>query len=169
MEPILGMIILFGGNFAPRGWAFCDGTLLRIPSNTALFALLGTIYGGDGRTTFALPDLRGRVPVHFGGGPGLTNSALGKRAGREAITLEAENLPAHSHTLNAADDNNVSTRSRGAMLGTAAIYGTDSTTTVSLGPDSISTVGRNVPINIRQPMLAMNYIIAINGIFPSRD
>ncbi|MGC4087610.1 MAG: tail fiber protein [Polyangiaceae bacterium] len=99
MEPFIGMIIVFAGNFAPRGWALCNGQLLPIAQNTALFSILGTTYGGDGRTTFALPDLRGRVPVHPGQGPGLSNYSLGQVSGTETVTLTTQNLPAHTHTF----------------------------------------------------------------------
>ena len=97
MDPFIGEIVMFGGNFAPRGWAFCDGQLLAIASNTALFSVLGTTYGGDGRTTFALPDLRGRVPIHPGHGPGLSAYALGQKGGTETVTLTQNQMPSHSH------------------------------------------------------------------------
>ena len=102
-EPFVGEIRMFAGNFAPRGFAFCDGQLLAISQNDALFALLGTTYGGDGRTTFALPDLRGRVPVHAGSGPGLTRRTLGQRAGSEQETLTLSQIPAHNHNMRALD------------------------------------------------------------------
>src|SRR5512140_216933 len=102
--PFIGEIVMFAGNFAPRSWALCNGQLLPIAQNTALFSILGTTYGGDGRTTFALPDLRGRVPVHPGQGPGLSNYVLGEMAGTENTTLLINNMPAHNHTLNAVSD-----------------------------------------------------------------
>jgi len=98
-EPFIGEISMFGGNFAPRNWAFCDGQLLAISQNTALFSLLGTIYGGDGRTTFALPDLRGRVPIHSGNGPGLSNYRVGQKGGTETVTLNVTQIPSHNHTV----------------------------------------------------------------------
>ena len=98
-EPFIAEIIMFGGNFAPRGWAFCDGQLLSISSNTALFSILGTTFGGDGRTTFALPDMRGRVSVHPGTGPGLSNRRLGERGGTETVGLNASQIPSHNHTF----------------------------------------------------------------------
>ena len=99
VEPYIAEIVLFGGNFAPRGWAFCDGSLLSIAQNTALFSLLGTTYGGNGQTTFALPDLRGRVAIHAGQGPGLTPRDLGESFGTEQVTLTVAQLPAHSHSV----------------------------------------------------------------------
>ena len=98
MDPFLAEIVMFGGNFNPRGWAFCDGQLLPIAQNQALFSLLGTIYGGDGRTTFALPGLRGRTPIHAGRGPGLTDRRLGSRGGSETVTLNTTQIPSHNHS-----------------------------------------------------------------------
>ena len=100
-EPFIGEIRMFAGSFAPRGWALCDGQLLAVSQNDALFSLLGTIYGGDGRTTFGLPDMRGRIPIHFGSGPGLTPRTLGNKFGSEHETLITNQLPSHSHTLQA--------------------------------------------------------------------
>ena len=100
-SPFIGQITLFAGNFAPRGWAFCNGQLLSIAQNTALFSILGTTYGGNGQTTFALPDLRGRVPVHAGQGPGLSNYDLGQQGGAESVTLTTAQMPAHTHPANA--------------------------------------------------------------------
>ncbi len=99
MDPFIGEIIMFGGNFAPRSWALCDGQLLPINQHSALFSILGTIYGGDGRTTFALPDLRGRAAIHAGHGPGLSDRRLGSRSGTETTTIQIHNLPVHSHTV----------------------------------------------------------------------
>jgi microcystin-dependent protein len=98
-EPFVGEIRMFAGNFAPRGWSFCNGQLMAISQNSALFSLIGTIYGGDGRTTFALPDLRGRVPLHAGEAPGLSHYALGQRGGAEQVALSVEHLPNHNHAL----------------------------------------------------------------------
>ena len=127
MDPLLGSIILFAGNFTPRGWAACNGQILSIAQNNALFALLGTTYGGDGMTTFALPDLRGRVPIGFGQGNGLTNVALGEAAGAEKITLTVAQMPQHSHTLNGAgNDANASDPTNAVMAktgGLSNIYG----------------------------------------------
>src|SRR3954465_13916452 len=110
--PFIGQISLFGGNFAPRGWAFCKGQLLAISQNTALFSILGTTYGGNGQTTFALPDLRGRVPIHFGQGPGLSSYALGETGGAETTTLTVNELPAHTHAVSPRASNNAQTTNR---------------------------------------------------------
>lgn len=169
MEPYLAQIMLFGGNFAPRGWAFCDGQLLSISSYTALFSLLGTTYGGDGRTTFGLPDLRGRVPMHAGTGPGLTPRQIGQKVGEEQVTLTAAQMPAHSHelsVLNATADND---RPANDLLARSQIYSATTTPTVALNPASISTTGGSQAHDNMQPTLCINYIIALEGIFPSRN
>ena len=173
MDPFLGQIIMFGGNFAPRSWALCDGQLLPISSYTALFSILGTTFGGDGRTTFGLPDLRGRVPVHQGSGPGLPQVQLGQKGGAAANTLTVGNLPAHSHTAQlmattgAAEDDGPS----GNVLAKAGteIYGTGAN--AQMGDDSIKVdqTGSNQPVNNMQPYQAVNYIICLQGTFPSRS
>lgn len=174
-EPFLGEIKMFGGNFAPRGWSFCAGQLLPISQNTALFSLLGTIYGGDGRTTFALPELRGRVPIHMGQGPGLPNHPIGQRAGAEQTTLTEAQIPAHNHaaTLHAADESAHTSSPDGnvlAVTGANNTYHTGSTDT-AMGASSISgqNTGGSQPHNNMQPYLAINFIIALVGIFPSRN
>ena len=116
-EPFVGEIRMFAGNFAPRGWAFCDGQLLAVSQNDALFSLLGTIYGGDGRTTFGLPDLRGRVPIHAGSGPGLSPRRLGAKAGAENVTLTVNQLPSHSHRLSGSANLASESRPEGNVLG----------------------------------------------------
>lgn len=172
MDPYLAQIILFAGNFAPRGWAFCDGQLLPITSNTALFSLLGTTYGGDGRTTFGLPDLRGRAPVHAGQGPGLQNLPLGQHGGTETHTLTVAELPSHQHgfkqpcgssAVNASDNpaNKVS-----APAG-EDIYG-DATANTFMSPGVTDAAGSGQAFSVQQPYLALNYIIALVGTFPSR-
>ena len=175
MEPFIAQIILFGGNFAPRGWAFCDGQLLPIAENSALFSILGTTYGGDGRTTFALPDLRGRAPIHAGNGPGLSDHRLGSRAGTENNTLTTAQIPSHNHApqLHAVSEDGTT------QVPTDANHADDTRgqpykpggTLVNMATDSISSsnVGGNQPISNMQPYLAMNYIIALQGIFPSRN
>lgn len=169
MEPFIAQIMLFGGNFAPRGWAFCDGQLLAISSNSALFSLLGTSYGGDGRTTFGLPDLRGRVPMHAGTGPGLTSRRIGQTTGVEDVTLTAAQMPSHSHevsVLNAPADND---RPSGDLLARSSIYSATTTPTVALNPATIARTGGNQSHENMQPTLCINYIIALQGIFPSRS
>ena len=170
-DPLLGSIMLFAGNFAPRGWAFCDGQLLPISSYTALFSILGTTYGGDGRTTFALPDLRGAVPMGARQGPGLTNRQLGSRTGTETTTLTVNNLPSHNHGLvgssspgsSSSPDGNVPAVNRDGILH----YGSEPN--ANMNTAGISNTGGNQPANNMQPSLALNYCIALQGIFPSRS
>jgi microcystin-dependent protein len=173
MDPLLASIVLFAGNFAPRGWLFCEGQILSISQNTALFSLLGTTYGGDGRSTFALPDLRGRVPIHPGTGPGLSNYILGEMAGTENTTLLINNMPAHNHTLNAVSDAGDTAAPAGALpANTGALdkeYKAAAGTGVAMKATAIGITGGSQPFSIMQPFLALNYIIAINGIFPSRN
>jgi microcystin-dependent protein len=170
-DPFLGEIALVGFNFPPLGWALCNGQLLPINQNTALFSLLGTTYGGDGITNFALPDLRGRVPIHMGQGPGLSSFVIGQTGGAEAITLTAAQMPSHSHTLNASSQNGSSDTPTGAFPAKSAAgvpqYGAASNTAMAAA--AVSTAGSNVPHENHQPFLTMNYIIALNGIFPSRN
>lgn len=169
MEPFIAQIMLFGGNFAPRGWAFCDGQLLPISSHSALFSLIGTTYGGDGRTTFALPDLRGRVPMHAGSGPGLTPRQIGQRVGHETVSLVETQMPSHSHALNVANVDADNSRPSGDMLGKSAIYTATATPTATLNAGSISPAGTGAAHENMQPTLCINYIIALEGIFPSRS
>ena len=164
---------MFGGNFAPRGWAFCNGQLLDISSHTALFSILGTTYGGDGRITFGLPDLRGRVPVNSGGnsiGPGLSPYRLGQKGGLETNTLVTSQLPAHHHAITprASDtaDSGKPTNNFIASPGTAA-FGT--VANENMGAYNSGNTGANQSINNLQPYLAVNYIIAMEGTFPSRS
>ena len=171
-DPFVAEIRIFPFNFAPKGWAFCDGQLLPLSQNTALFSLLGTTYGGDGRTTFALPDLRGRVPVGQGQGPGLSNYDLGEVSGTENTTLLASNLPQHNHPLVATSEAGSTSDPTGAFLGnTGALdreYNT-SGTHVQMNPAAIGLSGNSLPFNNMQPFLVLNYIIAAQGIFPSRN
>lgn len=180
MDPFIGQIMMVGFNFAPRGWAFCDGQLLSIASNTALFSLLGTQYGGDGRTTFGLPDLRGRCAVGMGNGPGLTPRRQGDRIGQESVVLTQNDMPSHTHPLmgNNADANtNDPTNSTLAKdnvvieRGSPAIpvngYNTG-VANVGMGA-SIGNSGGSQAHNNMQPSLVMNYVIALQGIFPSRN
>lgn len=171
-EPYIGQITIFAGNFAPRGWAFCEGQLLSIAQNTALFSILGTTYGGDGRTTFALPDLRGRAPIHAAQGPGLSNYALGQQGGTETTTLTVNQLPAHAHTTQVFSNTDPATSTTPtntvlANSGEVPIYANASNQTLA-GPTT-GLSGANQPFDTRQPYLAINYIIALQGIFPSRN
>ncbi|PLY15511.1 MAG: phage tail protein [Sedimenticola sp.] len=163
-EPFLAEIVMFGSNFAPRSWAFCDGQLLAINSNQALFSLLGTIYGGDGQTTFALPDLRGRVPVGPRQGPGLSNYTLGQKGGTESVTLTANQIPAHRGSTLDGDSTDPTGRYPAApnVAGRPAnAYRADNNTNMGTGGGQSHT---NV-----QPYLAINFIIALQGVFPSRN
>ncbi|QZT38655.1 tail fiber protein [Halosquirtibacter xylanolyticus] len=175
MEPFIGQIMLWAGNFAPRGWAFCYGQLLPISSNTALFSLLGTTYGGDGRTTFALPDLRGRVAVGAGTGPGLSTRVLGRGIGYETTSLSVANMPNHTHIayLKGCSDNANTNDVEGAALASGGrdheylIHTPDKT--MHAGSVTVSNEGGNIPFNNVQPSLPLSYVIALQGIFPSRS
>lgn len=199
-EPFIAQIMYFGGNFAPRGWAFCNGQILSIAQNTALFSILGTTYGGNGQTTFALPNLLGRVPIHSGGGtagPGVSPYALGQASGVENTTLTQQQMPAHTHsaaftgtpgTLDASTvKGTTATPAAGLVMsrgvdgdndpnatpfiygpapvsGAVALAGVHAAGTVTLG-----IAGGSQPVSILQPYLAINAIIALEGIFPSRN
>jgi microcystin-dependent protein len=169
-EPFIGEIRMFAGNFAPVGWALCDGQLLAISENEALFTLIGTIYGGDGQITFGLPDLRGRIPIHRGAGPGLSSRTVGERGGTEDITLTINQMPSHAHAMFATDDlagrgdPSASLRARGEF----PAY-TDPSALVRMQSDTIANVGSSQPhVNV-QPFLCVHFIIALFGIFPSRS
>lgn len=172
MEPFLGQIQPFGFNFPPRGWAFCDGQLLPIAQYSALFSLLGTVYGGDGRTTFALPDLRGRSIVHPGNGPGLSDIRQGQKGGREDVTLLISNMPSHNHSVTATtNDGTLDEPMAGARFGTAGttIYASGGSASVVMAGDSTTNNGGGQQFNIRNPFLGIYYSIALVGLFPSRD
>jgi len=195
MDPLIGEIKMFAGNFAPRGWLFCHGQLLPIAQNTALFSLLGTMYGGDGRTTFGLPDLRGRVPIGPGAGPGLSNYREGAQGGAEVIILNPNEIPSHTHTVDlskvkgeipfSVKDGKTNTPSsdmvfsKGVVkkgrddVGNANIYSnTDPSTFKKIsvsGNVTVSYEGGSQGHYNMQPFLAVNYIIATVGVFPARD
>ncbi len=174
MNPFLGQLIMFAGNFAPRGWAFCEGQLLPIAQNTALFSIIGTMYGGDGRSTFALPDLRGRVPIHKGQGPGLPSYNQGEKGGSNTNTLLADNIPAHNHQLVASD--NVAAQASGAggyfpsnpARGGENLYASTAGTPQTMGAET-ENFGQGQAFNNMQPFNCINYIIALQGVFPSRS
>jgi len=168
MNPFIGQIMIFGGNFAPRGWAFCQGQLLPIAQNTALFSLLGTIYGGDGRTTFALPDMRGRVVVSPGNGPGLQSRAVGQRGGSQTNTLNTTHLPSHNHTVGIPISTAVETEAQG-FLSNANIYAEEATSGQFYPGATSTNTGNGQAINNMGPFLTVNYIIALQGTFPSRS
>lgn len=168
MDPLIGQIILFAGNFAPRGWAFCNGQLLSIAQNTALFSLLGTTYGGDGRTTFALPDLRGRVPMHAGNGPGLSYRNLGETGGTETNTLTVNQMPSHSHGLRAATEG-FTDEPTNNFIANGGINGFAGVSDTAMSPQAVQPAGGGQPVNNVQPFTVVNYIIALTGIYPSRQ
>jgi microcystin-dependent protein len=172
-EPYIGEIKVFASNFAPRGWAFCDGRLIPIVQNQALFAVLGTTYGGDGVATFALPDLRSRALIHLGQGPGLSSYVEGQMGGVESVALTQGQLPSHTHsmvgtTAAATAPNPGPTVAMAATPTGEPIYGS-STGPVNLSPRAVTAAGSDQPHENVQPSLAISYIIALTGVFPSRN
>lgn len=170
-EPFVGEIRMFAGNFAPRGWAFCDGQLLAVSQNDALFSLLGTIYGGDGRTTFGLPDMRGRIPIHTGTGPGLSPRNLGAKFGTESETITTNQLPAHTHSFFASADIANTPNPDTAVLGVATSvdpYIGNITPDTGLSPDAVTNAGGSQQHTNLMPFLCIHFIIALFGIYPSR-
>ncbi|MCB1584352.1 MAG: tail fiber protein [Marinicella sp.] len=171
-EPFIAEIRIFAGNFAPRGWAFCNGQLLPIAQNTALFSLIGTTYGGDGQSTTALPDLQGRAPMHPGRGPGLTDRRLGQRGGTETVTLSEAQMPNHTHTLRATTNPATShtPSSAGSLSRSVGGYAyNNSMPNEPLIADAITQGGGSQAHNNMQPYIAINYIIALVGLYPSRS
>ena len=168
-EPFLGEIYLVPYTFAPRGYAFCAGQILPIAQNTALFSLLGTTFGGNGQTTFALPDLRSRVPVGVGQGPGLSNIDLGQVGGSETATLTSNQLPAHSHLASASGAAGTATRPANNVPAAGQAVYTGASDGSTLNPSFIQSSGGSQPFGLRSPYLGINYIIALEGIFPSRN
>jgi len=170
-EPFLAQITMFGGNFAPRSWAMCDGQLLQISQHTAVFSLLGTTFGGDGRVTFGLPDLRGRVAIHPGTGPGLSNRRLGEKGGTERETLTINQMPSHTHGLQASDTRGNSSDPTGrinAVKSRTNIY-SDTAPNVSMSTQAVANTGAGQAHNNMQPWLGINHIIALQGVYPSRN
>jgi microcystin-dependent protein len=176
--PMIAAIFIFAGNFAPRGYAFCQGQLMSIAQNTALFSLLGTTYGGDGAQTFGLPDLRGRAPIGAGSGPGLSPVSLGEAAGSNSVTILTSNLPPHNHlvnvnsgagTQNPATNNFLATTTDPSTAAPVPTYETTASAGATLNPAAVSLVGSGVPISVQNPYLGVNYIIATEGVFPSRN
>jgi len=172
-EPFIAEIRIFAGNFAPRSWAFCNGQLLPVSQNTALFSLIGTTYGGDGRTTTALPNLQGRAAMHPGRGPGLTSRRLGQRGGTEMVTLSEAQMPNHTHQARAANvpfgvqapnSNRVLDRSNINAYQTSI-----SNNLVATADQSLPNAGGSQPHNNLQPFLTLNFIIALQGLYPSRS
>lgn len=170
-EPFVGEIRMFAGNFAPRGWAFCDGQLLAVSQNDALFSLLGTIYGGDGRTTFGLPDMRGRIPIHAGQGPGLSNRRLGAKGGAESVTLTVNQLPSHRHDWRASTQPANSLTPVGNVMGQtqADVYIDEFDEAQNMSTSAVSNVGGSRSHTNLMPSLCINFIVALFGIYPSRN
>jgi microcystin-dependent protein len=183
MEGTIGEIRMFAGTFSPRTWAFCNAQLISIATNTALFSILGTTYGGNGQTTFGLPDFRGRVAVGTGTGPGLPNVVLGQMAGTPTVTLLTANMPAHNHAItgtvtmqannDAAGLTDDATGARTGLPATPNLYSTDTSALVPMAPAVVNlttaTNGGSQPFSIMPPYLGMNYVICMFGIYPSRD
>lgn len=180
MDNFIGEIRLFAGNFPPLGWAFCDGSQLSIAQNTALFALIGTTYGGNGQTTFALPDLRGRVPLHQGTQPGTGNSyVMGQQAGVETVTLTSNQIPSHNHSASASTAVPPATGTGINLTGPTSyvpaapakpkFYAPAGSSAVAMSPQAIQPAGGSQPHDNMAPFLALSFIIAIEGIFPSQN
>ncbi len=170
-EPFVGEIRMFAGNFAPRGWAYCDGQLLAVSQNDALFSLLGTIYGGDGRTTFGLPDLRGRIPLHAGTGPGLSARRLGAKGGAENETLTTNQLASHTHDWNANTAVATGSAPQGKVVATPAPIRMfkNANQNTDLANNTIANTGGSQPHTNLMPTLCVHFIIALFGIYPSRN
>jgi microcystin-dependent protein len=171
-EPFIAEIKIFAGNFAPRSWAFCDGQLLPISQNTALFSLIGTTYGGDGRTTTALPNLQGRAVMHPGRGPGLTSRRLGEKGGVETVTVSEAQMPNHTHTLAARPSSastSTATNNYFANVTGANFYSDSTSSMVNMQSGLLQNAGGGEPHNNMQPYIAMYFIIALQGLYPSRS
>jgi microcystin-dependent protein len=173
-DPFVAEVRIFPFNFAPKGWAWCNGQLLPISQNTALFSLLGTYYGGDGKTTFALPNLQGSVPVHVGGnqpGPGLSTYSLGQNGGTDTVTLLASESPSHTHSVNAQtiDQGDNRIPSPTLNLGNTQIYSNAGSATAQMDPTAVSIFGGGQPHNNLMPYLTLYYNIALQGVFPPRS
>ena len=169
-QPYVGEIRLFAGNFPPNGWQFCDGQLISIAENEVLFDLIGTTYGGDGVNTYALPDLRGRVPVHQGNG-GASTYVAGQSGGVESVTLGAGQMPAHRHAMLASTSAATATHGPAEVLGSSTamkLYGSG-TPNMAMDPNAISQVGGNQPHENMPPFVALSYIVSMFGIFPSQN
>jgi microcystin-dependent protein len=169
-DPFVAEIRIVGFNFAPRGWAFCDGQIMAISQNTALFSLLGTTYGGDGKSTFALPNLQGRAPLQHGQGPGLSPRDLGESAGSSAVTLIGSEMPSHSHALHGTGAAATTDDPAGAWPATVprgSLYG-PAQNQVALSPQAEGVAGGDQPHNNMQPYLTLNFCIALQGVFPAR-
>ena len=172
MDPFVAEIRIFPFNFAPKGWAFCDGQILPLSQNTALFSLLGTTYGGDGKSNFALPNMQGNVPMHPGQGPGLSLHDLGETGGVEFVTLLESEIPSHSHSWNASTqdgtDNHTPSNLMAQGVGVGQYVANGTGPFVSLDPQAIAPAGGDQPHNNMQPYLTLNFCIALQGVYPPR-
>jgi microcystin-dependent protein len=172
-NPFIAEIRIFPFNFAPKGWAFCDGQLMPISQNTALFSLLGTTYGGDGKSTFALPNLQGCAPMQPGQGPGLSLYDLGETGGSDTVTLLQTEMPSHTHALMASSQRGVDATPGGENLahsvGASLYQSNTSANMVSLNPVAVGVAGGSLPHNNLMPYLTLNFCIALNGVFPARS
>lgn len=175
MDPFVAEIRIFAGNFAPKGWAFCNGQILPISQNTALFSLLGTYYGGDGKSTFGLPDLQGRAPMFWGQGPGLSSRNLGETGGSQSVTLLQSEIPAHTHQVKGTTAAGTSTNPAdgiwavaGSRRAPTSLYSTTAAASTTMSPQALSTTGGGLPHNNMPPFLTLNFIIALQGVFPPR-
>ncbi len=173
-SPFIGQLALVPYNFAPRGWAFCDGQIMSIAQNTALFSLLGTFYGGNGQSTFALPNLQGSIAIGVGQGPGLSNYDLGQTGGTDTVTLQITEIPNHNHSVNVAGGRpSAGTDPTNEVFGTAASPGTpygpsNSSLNLQLLSTALIPAGQNLPHENKAPYLVLSWIIALQGVFPSR-
>lgn len=166
--PFIGEIRMFGGNFAPAGWAFCNGQLVPISENDALFNLIGTTYGGDGQATFALPDLQGRLPMHMGTGPGLSTRQIGELGGVETVTLTAQQIPVHTHAPQAdSNGGNQTTPQNGIWASSASSRYSSSAPNLAMDSSLIGPTGGSQPHENMMPFLAISFIISLFGIYPS--
>ncbi len=166
--PYVGEIRMFGGNFAPLGWMLCDGQLLAISEYDTLFNLIGTTYGGDGQATFALPDLRGRVPLHAGSGPGLSNRTIGEAGGQETVTLTVSQMPGHAHAPMASSlPGSQASPSNAVWAASRSLLYSTETPGLAMNPAAVSNTGGSQPHENRIPYLGLNFIIAVFGIYPS--
>ena len=170
-EPFVGEVRLFAGNFAPSGWAFCDGQLVSIAENDVLFNLIGTTYGGDGQTTFGLPDLRGRVPVHQGSNGQSGAYVIGQQGGVETVTLSAVQMPQHTHAMLASTTPASTAHAAADVLGSSAtmnLYGTGAPN-MAMDPNALSSLGGGQPHDNMPPYLALNYILSLFGVYPTQN
>jgi microcystin-dependent protein len=179
-QPYLGAIFIFAGNFAPRGYQLCQGQLLPISQYAALFSILGTTYGGNGTSNFALPDLQGRAPIGQGNGVGLAPVVLGEKAGVNSATISIANMPAHNHAINCDSNANdttnlspansfVSAQASVGQGGSGVTNFSPGPTNATMAPTSVSVAGQSLPLNVQNPFLGVSYIIAMVGVFPSRN